>query len=185
MLSISYLQMFIAISILWVIVRGICCVHSRRLDIKREAALILVYICIVVVVRFTFCPFGKVNGQIQPLLFDKDKIFPLWLNLKPFVYLFDYPTMREALLNLIGNTAMFIPLGIVWPSVFKKLNTHWKVIAAGFGASLCIELLQLPFYDRASDIDDLILNTSGFLIGYGIYLLAKRIKAALSRKKRA
>jgi glycopeptide antibiotics resistance protein len=83
--------------------------------------------------------------------------------------------MKEALLNLIGNMALFIPLGIVWPAVFKKLDSHKKVISAGFGMSLAIELLQLLFYDRATDIDDLILNTLGFLIGYGIYLLAKKL----------
>ena len=80
------------------------------------------------------------------------------------------------MLNLIGNTAMFIPLGIVWPSVFKKLDTPWKVIAAGVGFSVCIEILQLPFYDRVSDVDDLILNTAGCLVGYGIYALAKWIR---------
>lgn len=175
MISISYLQMVIAISTLWVAVRGICSVCNKKFDLKREAELLLVYICIIVVIRFTFCPFGKVNGQIQPLLFDREKIFPLWLNLKPFVYLFDYPTMREALRNLIGNTAMFVPLGIVWPSVFWKLNTHRKVIVSGFCASLCIEILQLPFYNRASDIDDLILNTAGFIIGYGIFLLLRKM----------
>ena len=168
--------MLIIISALWLLVRGICWIKNKRIDWKREAQLLLVYICIVVVVRFTFCPFGKVDGKIQPLLFDAEKIFPLWVNFKPFVYLFDYPTIREALLNLIGNTAMFIPLGIVWPAVFKKLNTHWKVITAGFGVSLVIEILQLPFFNRASDIDDLILNTLGYLIGYGTYLLVRKMR---------
>ena len=173
--------MVIAISAIWIVARAICSVRAKQFDWKRELQLLLVYICIVVVVRFTFCPFGKVNGKIQPLLFDVGKIFPLWVNFKPFVYLIDYPTMQEALLNFIGNTAMFIPLGIVWPAVFKKLNTHWKVIVAGFGISLVIEVLQLPFFDRASDIDDLILNTFGFLVGYRIYLFAKE----LWRKKNA
>ena len=177
MLSISYLQMVIAISVIWLSVRAVCCIRSKKLSMKREAQLLFVYICIVVVVRFTFCPFGKVNGQIQPLLFDKDKILPFWLNLKPFIFLFDYPTTREILINLIGNTAMFIPLGIVWPAVFKKLDTHWKVIAAGAGASLCIELLQLPFYSRSTDIDDLSLNSAGFLMGYGIYLLVNKLRS--------
>lgn len=167
--------MVITISLIWVVVRAVCWISAKHLDWKRELQLLLVYICLVVVVRFTFCPFGKVNGRIQPLLFDVKKIFPLWVNIKPFVYLFDYPTMREALLNLIGNTAMFIPLGIVWPSVFKGLNTHRKVIAAGFGVSLTIEVLQLPFFGRSTDIDDLILNTVGFLIGYGIYLFVKKL----------
>lgn len=174
MIEISYLQMLIFISAAWILVRVICWFRARNVDWKREALLMLVYICIAVVVRFTFCPFGKVDGQIQPLLFDSSRIFPFWLNLMPFVYLFDYPELKDALLNLIGNVAMFIPLGIVWPSVFPKLDTHWKIIAAGAGASLCIEILQLPFFARSSDIDDLILNSAGYLIGYGIWLLARK-----------
>ena len=97
------------------------------------------------------------------------------------VNLLNYEIFREMLINVIGNTAMFIPLGIVWPSVFKKLDTHKKVIAAGVGYSLCIEILQLPFYDRVTDIDDLILNSLGYLIGYGLYLLVKTIKNRLHR----
>lgn len=182
MTEIYYWQMVLFISVVWILVRGICAVKDRRFVVKRELALLLVYICILVVVRFTFCPFGKVNGQIQPLLFDPEKIFPLWLNWKPFVYLFDYPTLKEAMLNLIGNTAMFLPLGIIWPAVFQKLDTHGKVISAGVGVSLTIEILQMPFFDRATDIDDLILNSVGFLMGYGIYLLVK--KAAAARKGR-
>ena len=176
MAEISYLQMVLTISVIWIIVRGICWVKESGIHWKREMQLLLVYICIVVVVRFTFCPFGKVDGKIQPLLFDRKRIFPLWLNLKPFVYLFDYPTRKEALLNLIGNITMFIPLGIIWPAVFKKLNTHGKVIAAGVGASLAVEILQLPFYARSTDIDDLILNSLGFLMGYGAYLLVKKLR---------
>ena len=176
MIEISYMQMVLAISVLWLLVRAVCWAKAKGFDWKRELQLLLVYICLVVVVRFTFCPFGTVNGKIQPLQFDKDKILPFWLNLKPFVYLFDYPSMKEALLNLIGNTAMFIPLGIVWPGVFKKLNTHGKVIAAGVGVSLTIEILQLPFFGRSTDIDDLILNSAGFLMGYGIWLLCRRRK---------
>ena len=171
MVAISYGQMVLAISVIWVLIRGICAVKAKGISVKGELKLLLVYICIVVVVRFTFCPFGTVDGKIQPLLFDPSQILPFWINWKPFVYLLDYPTLGEALLNLIGNTAMFIPLGIVWPAVFKKLNNHVKVIAAGFGITLTIEILQLPFFDRATDIDDLILNTLGFLLGYGIYLL--------------
>jgi len=133
----------------------------------------LVYICIVVVARFTFFPFSKVNGEIQPLVFDSAKAFPFRVNWVPFVNLYDYPAMRDVLINVIGNTVMFIPLGIVWPSVFRELDTHRKVISAGIGVSFCIELLQLPFYDRVSDTDDLILNSLGFVIGYLLYLLVR------------
>ena len=165
------------ISFLWILVRGIIAFRQKKICWKREAQLIFVYICIVVVVRFTFFPFSKVNGQVRPLEFDIVNAFPPRINLMPLIYLFDYPTMKEALVNVIGNTLMFLPLGIVWPAVFRQLDTHKKAIAAGFGTSLLIEILQLPFYARLSDIDDLILNTLGYLMGYGIYLLVKKIRS--------
>lgn len=184
MIFISYSAMLSAISILWILVRMLVFVHHKTLSWKRELQLLLVYVCLIVVVRFTFFPFSKVNGWIQPLVFDIDRCFPFRINLCPLVHLFDYPTRQEALLNLIGNTAMFIPLGIVWPSVYKKLDRHWKVIAAGFVFSLLIEILQLPFFDRVSDIDDLILNTTGFLLGYGVYLLVRFLHSKLHKNIR-
>lgn len=176
MLRISYASMVSGISILWCLVRIALAVKNRGFSWKREFQLIPAYICMIVVARFTFFPFSKVNGQIQPLIFDASKAFPPRINLLPFVYLFDYPQMRDALLNLIGNTAMFIPMGIVYPLVYKKLDTHKKIILAGIGYSLCIELLQLPFYDRVSDIDDLLLNSLGFILGYLLYLLITKRK---------
>ena len=176
MIPISYSTMVMIISFLWILNRVWIYRKNGTISWKRELQLMLVYICIVVIVRFTFCPFAKVDGKIQPLLFYPDHWFPFRVNFRPFVYLLDYPTVKEILLNLIGNTTMFIPVGIVWPIVYKQLDKHWKVISAGAGFSLCIEIIQLPFYDRVSDIDDLILNSIGFLTGYGIYLLTKKKK---------
>ena len=176
MLNINYGTLCLMITGIWILIRAAVGIKTKKISWKREIQLLLVYICIVVVARFTFFPFSKVNGQIQPLVFDLSKAFPPRINLVPVVHLMDYPEMRKAMLNLIGNTTMFIPLGIVWPSVFPQLDCHKKVIAAGVGASLCIEILQLPFFDRVSDIDDLILNSLGFLVGYGIYLLVKKLR---------
>ena len=65
---------------------------------------------------------------------------------------------------------------MILPVVYKKLNSFNKVVAAGAFISLCIEILQLPFASRATDIDDLILNTLGVAVGYGIYATAKCLK---------
>ena len=183
MIAISCLSVMIGITVLWFLVRTVTWLRQGRICRKRELQLMLVYICIMVVTRFTFFPFSRVDGQVQPLLLDAAKIFPPRINLLPIVYLFDYPVFREALINLIGNTAMFLPIGIIWPSVFKQLDTHKKVIAAGVGYSLLIEIVQLPFFDRVSDIDDLILNSLGFLMGYGIYLLVKAGKRFFKRRR--
>ena len=183
MIQISYTSMVVFISIIWCLVRMVCAIKTKRANWTREIQLLLVYVCILVVARFTFFPFSKVNGEIQPLIFESSKAFLFRINWIPVVNLFDYPEMRDILINVIGNTAMFIPLGIVWPSVYKGLDTHWKVISAGIGVSLCIEILQLPFYDRVSDIDDLLLNSLGFIIGYLLYLLAKLVSKKVSRIK--
>ena len=183
LIRISYTSMVVFISIIWCLVRVICAIKTKRADWKKELKLLLVYVCIVVVARFTFFPFSKVNGEIQPLVYESAKVYPFRINWIPLVNLFDYPEMRDILINVIGNTAMFIPLGIVWPSVYKGLDTHWKVISAGIGVSLCIEILQLPFYDRVSDIDDLLLNSLGFIIGYLLYLLAKQVSKRVRRIK--
>lgn len=176
MIQISYASMVTVISIIWIIIRAIVCFKNKQCDWKRELQLILVYICIVVVVRFTFFPFSKVDGKIQPLIFDIATMWPFRINWIPFVNLFDYPNTRDILINVIGNTTMFIPLGIVWPIVFKELDTHTKIVAAGIGCSLLIEILQLPFFVRVSDVDDLILNSLGYIAGYGIYLLVKKLR---------
>ena len=59
------------------------------------------------------------------------------------------------------------------PLIYKKFNTFGKVTLFGFLMSLTIEILQLPFAVRASDVDDLILNTAGCVVGYGIYALVR------------
>ena len=175
MIQITYGTMVLFISAVWCAARAFCALKTRQFRWGRELGLLLVYICVVVVARFTFFPFSRVDGQIQPLVFDPATVFPPRINWIPFVNLMDYPDRRDILLNVIGNVAMFIPLGIVWPGVYKNLNTHGKTIAAGVGVSLAIEILQLPFFTRVTDIDDLILNSAGYLLGYGICLLVKRL----------
>ena len=176
MIQIPYSLTIALITALWILCRIIISNKKGRVNWKREAQLLLIYICLVVVVRLTFFPFSKVDGKVQPLLFDPANIIPFRLNFVPFVNLFDYEIRREALINVIGNSFLFLPMGIVYPIVYKKLDTHWKVIAAGVVTSLAIEILQLPFFDRVTDIDDLLLNSFGYLLGYGIYLLVKKAK---------
>lgn len=175
MIQFSYIHMVLFISTIWFLVRAIIAIKNRGVDWKRELQLMFVYICIIVVARFTFFPFSKVNGEIQPLVYESAKAFPPRINWIPLINLFDYAETKDILLNVIGNTTMFIPLGIVWPSVYKELNSHRRVIAAGIGFSLLIEILQLPFFDRVTDIDDLILNSLGFVTGYLVYLLVRKL----------
>ena len=160
----------------WIIFRFAAWRKTKSFCWKREAVQLLFLINLMVIHRMTFHPFEKPNGQVQPLIFDIATAWPFRMNLVPLVNLLDYDSRRDLLLNLIGNTAMFIPTGIMTPLIYKKRNSFTKTVLTGFLMSLIIEIIQLPFAVRASDVDDLILNTAGTLAGYGIYALVKKYR---------
>ena len=177
MLEISFLTAELIFTLIWVIVRIVVWIRQKRTDWKREAVLLLMYINLAVIIRFVFFPKALVNGDVQPLVYDPAAVFPFRMNLIPLMHLLDYNNARDIVWNIAGNVTMFIPSGIVLPVVYKKLNSFGKVVAAGTFISLCIEILQLPFASRASDIDDLILNTLGVAVGYGICALIRNLRA--------
>ena len=176
MVKIPFLFLELVFTAIWLIIRIAVWIKKKHIDWKREAFLLLIYINFSVIIRFTFFPMSKVDGRIQPLIFDIATAFPFRVNLIPFVNLFDYDNKRDLLLNVIGNVAMFIPSGIVLPIVYKRLDTFGRVLVAGAGISLCIEIIQLPFRVRATDIDDLVLNTVGVIVGYGLYSLIQYVR---------
>ncbi len=171
MKEISFLAGELSLTLVWIAVRIAVWVRQRRIDWKRELLLLLMYVNLAVILRVAFYPMAKVNGHVQPLLFDPGAVWPFRLNLVPLVDLLDYASRRDLLLNILGNVGLFVPSGIILPILYKRLDNFWKVLAAGAGMSLCIELLQLPFAVRATDVDDLLLNSLGVALGYGIYAL--------------
>ena len=173
MIAFSFLAGQITVVISWILFRTIVFIKNKYLSWKRELVQLLFLINLLVICRVTFHPFSKVDGQVQPLIFDVATAWPFRINLLPFVHLLDYESKRELLLNLIGNCALFIPTGIVTPLTYKTIDGFKKVTLTGFMISLIIELIQLPFAVRCSDVDDLFLNTLGCMIGFGILSLCR------------
>lgn len=175
-------QLLTVIAVLWIVIRAAVNIKYKKFSPGREALLLLVLFCIAVVARIVYFPWHLENGHVLPMRFDSSQILPLQFNLIPVIHLFDvYDGWK---LNLFGNAAMFIPVGIVWPACFKKLNNIGKTVLAGAGFSLCIEISQLFFYERHSDIDDVILNTTGALIGALIFFGVRAVVSGIrSRKK--
>ena len=71
-----------------------------------------------------------------------------------------------AVINLGGNVIMFIPLGFLLPRVFTGLNRFWKVFLSSGGIIVAVELVQLVTLLGTCDVDDLILNLAGVMLGY-------------------
>ena len=171
MIKISLLTGELCFTVLWLLCRGMIWIQQKKIVWKREAFLLLMYVNLAVLIRFVFYPFFTVNGQIQPLIISMNSIRPLRVNLIPLVNILDYDIKREAAINIIGNISMFIPTGVILPILYRRLDRFWKVLLVGAGLSFVIEMIQLLFPGSVTDIDDLILNTAGAAIGYGIYKL--------------
>ena len=100
------------------------------------------------------------------------------LNLIPFQD-FSARNMEGMVLNAI----MFAPLGFLLPAYFERYR-HWgRTLAAGFLTSVAVELIQL-FTFRATDVDDLIMNTLGTLVGFLLAKLIFRHRTAVYRGRK-
>ena len=83
------------------------------------------------------------------------------VNLMPFT---DEKNLRF-FLQVGLNAVLFLPFGFLLPVLWRKCRSWKSTVAAGFLTSLGIEILQLFCY-RATDVDDLIMNTLGTFLGY-------------------
>jgi glycopeptide antibiotics resistance protein len=73
-------------------------------------------------------------------------------------------------INFVGNIVAFVPMGLLPPLIFKRPTKLWEVLVFTFSLSLLIEGGQLISGRRVPDVDDLILNVLGGLLGYLLVL---------------
>ncbi len=177
MIEITYFQLFLFTTIVWSITRLAVAIKEKTFSIKRELQMLLVYVCIVVIFRFAYFEFYLENGRIPTLKIGFGEDIYDMISIIPFYFLVDRYDGWQ--MNIIGNIAMFIPVGIVWPICFRKLDTVKKTVLAGAGFTLFIELTQLFCLGRHTDVDDLFLNTLGVAIGACVVFLIRRMQKKL------
>lgn len=111
------------------------------------------------------------------------------INLIPFIESIKIPENSEIrglyistlIKNFIGNIILFIPMGFLLPLLRRHINKLIKAIHYGACISLIIETTQivihlfLSSYNKVFDINDIILNTIGMMLGYIIFKLSKGI----------
>lgn len=94
------------------------------------------------------------------------------------------PVLWFLFIDVLGNIVVFIPLGIGLAGIFCGNNLRQmlhRTIMLGFLMSLTIELAQLTIPSRATDVDDLIFNTLGTLLGAFVVIAFQLKKLATSR----
>jgi glycopeptide antibiotics resistance protein len=75
---------------------------------------------------------------------------------------------QELLVNFLGNIVVFIPIGMIPVLARPRGAAAWHSAVFCLLLSLVIELVQYASGTRTADVDDIILNTVGGILGYGI-----------------
>lgn len=110
----------------------------------------------------------------QIVTFEDQSLYISGNNLVPFKEIMRYNLgSRLFFKNVIGNIIMFIPYGI-FASLYTKVDKPFHAICLVLFASVTVEITQLAI-GRVFDIDDIILNVVGGIIGFGIYQLVEKI----------
>lgn len=91
--------------------------------------------------------------------------------------------IKVVVINLAGNIGAFVPFGLFVPIISIKMRQAWKVILTGMLLSTAVEFLQLVTRVGSCDIDDLILNTLGTIIGYLLFSICHAIWRKIYGKK--
>ena len=85
--------------------------------------------------------------------------------------------------NLLGNVIGFLPFGFILPVIFRNFRSFWSIMFGGFLFSLLVETIQLVTKVGCFDVDDLILNTLGAILGYLAFMLCDKIRRMYYGKK--
>lgn len=146
---------------------------KSQYNLKRIFYITLLYFYGVIVFHITILPLPLDEIGVESLQMSSSNNH--YVNLIPFI---DFLQMGKFsfIRQVIGNIVMFVPLGFLLPLSFKKCENVKNLIKYSFSTSLTIELLQLiiciflikaPY--RVWDINDLLLNSFGSLLGYVLY----------------
>lgn len=119
-------------------------------------------------------PPGPPNPQNRHLL---TRFAPRHANYVPFKTILPQlrgePRWSFAIINLVGNTALFVPVGFLVPLVYRKMNWR-KSLALAIAVGLAMEGMEGMFSVGIVDVDDVILNALGVMIGYCAFTFFER-----------
>ena len=83
--------------------------------------------------------------------------------------------MKAFLLNVFGNVIGFMPCGFFLPVISRRSRKWYNTFLLSFLLSLTIETIQLVFKVGSFDVDDLLLNTIGGVLGFLAYRLLRGV----------
>lgn len=141
---------------------------KKRETIKTVSRIcFVIYMIVLVYLLFLSDGFGRTQVRSA----DYRNIIP-FTEIRRFIRMFPDSPMYSVM-NLLGNIAIFMPFGALIRWVINRKVYWYQAVLYTFFLSFLVELLQLVSRVGSFDIDDVILNTLGGLIGFWIYNLLK------------
>ena len=135
---------------------------------RRHTAGIKIILPMLVFALYLFAVFHLTGaGTLYDIKMYHFQIRPQQINLLPFSRSID-------IVGYIENILLFVPLGILLPLLGNTRHSFLYTLGGGLGCSLLIELSQL-LNNRSTDVDDLIMNTLGSVLGFAAYKIAAHI----------
>ena len=102
------------------------------------------------------------------------------LGLSPLVNLVPFVDISTNPIHYLYNILLFVPLGFLLPLLWRKFERFSITLACGALFSFSIEFLQL-FCPRVTDIDDFLMNTTGTIAGYLMFMVVKKTIPGISK----
>lgn len=94
--------------------------------------------------------------------------------IRRFLVYWEIIGLRNTIINLGGNIVGFMPFGALLPVLAKEARRAWRTALLSFEVSALVEVTQLIFHVGCFDVDDIILNTLGGLLGYFVFWMLRR-----------
>jgi glycopeptide antibiotics resistance protein len=138
-----------------------------------EWILFLGYIALLVYFVFFAESLGR-TGTVSSSNGYRYNLRPL-KEIKRFINNIDTLGIWTVFLNIGGNILAFVPFGYFLPSLSTHRLKFFQVLLLSFALSLSIEMVQLLSKVGSLDVDDLILNTLGGVVGYILFVIVKNI----------
>ena len=148
---------------------------AARVPLRRALAEALFAGYVLALLGVVFMPWRPLTTGDVPYLWNSVNLVPLRTVIE---MVRDHP--QRALLQLVGNIILFVPLGLLLPTLSTRCRRLGVTAAVGLAVSAGIELVQFALLfslasARSVDVDDVILNVTGAVLGYLVWRVIYRL----------
>ena len=163
---------------------------EKRKDLLRIALFCSFALYLVLLINFLFFESSFSRGYGLIFLQDSETVsyyLENYMNIRPFSMMYRYihgymigtVSLNSFMMNIVGNFILFMPFAVFLPLFYKKQHNFFVFLFTVASLSATAEILQVLFMMGTGDIDDLMINTVGACVLFG--LLHTRIGKGIVR----